>query len=116
VAAARRVDFRACWPPAAGWRLDEVALGHDDLAFLQYTGGTTGVAKGAMLSHGNMVANVLQVAAWIGPGMKDGAETLVIPLPLYHVFALTGALSFFSPAPRPCWWPTRATCRPSSRR
>jgi long-chain acyl-CoA synthetase len=49
-----------------------------------------------MLTHGNMVANVLQVAAWIGPGMKDGAETLVIPLPLYHVFALTGALSFFS--------------------
>jgi long-chain acyl-CoA synthetase len=73
-----------------------VALGHEDLAFLQYTGGTTGVAKGAMLSHGNMVANVLQVAAWIGPGMRDGAETLVIPLPLYHVFALTGALSFFS--------------------
>jgi long-chain acyl-CoA synthetase len=84
------------WPPAAHAGLDEVSLGPDDLAFLQYTGGTTGVAKGAMLSHGNMVANVLQVAAWIGPGMQDGAETLVIPLPLYHVFALTGALSFFS--------------------
>ncbi len=76
--------------------LDEVALKHDDLAFLQYTGGTTGVAKGAMLSHGNMVANVLQVAAWMSPNLKDGEETLVIPLPLYHVFALTGALSFFS--------------------
>jgi long-chain acyl-CoA synthetase len=76
--------------------LDEVALTHDDLAFLQYTGGTTGVAKGAMLSHGNMVANVLQVAAWMSPKLNDGEETLVIPLPLYHVFALTGALSFFS--------------------
>jgi long-chain acyl-CoA synthetase len=75
---------------------DEVTLTHDDLAFLQYTGGTTGVAKGAMLTHGNMVANVLQVAAWMSPNLKDGVETLVIPLPLYHVFALTGCLSFFS--------------------
>ena len=90
------MDFRRVLAKGRGLRLDEPTLGHDDLAFLQYTGGTTGVAKGAMLSHGNMVANVLQVAAWIGPGMKDGAETLVIPLPLYHVFALTGALSFFS--------------------
>jgi long-chain acyl-CoA synthetase len=90
------VDFRQVLAAGRARSFDEVALGHDDLAFLQYTGGTTGVAKGAMLSHGNMVANVLQVAAWIGPGMKDGAETLVIPLPLYHVFALTGALSFFS--------------------
>jgi len=90
------VDFRQVLAAGRARTFDEVTLGHDDLAFLQYTGGTTGVAKGAMLSHGNMVANVLQVAAWIGPGMKDGAETLVIPLPLYHVFALTGALSFFS--------------------
>jgi long-chain acyl-CoA synthetase len=90
------MEFRRVLAKGRGLRLDEPVLGHDDLAFLQYTGGTTGVAKGAMLSHGNMVANVLQVAAWIGPGMKDGAETLVIPLPLYHVFALTGALSFFS--------------------
>ncbi len=90
------VHFRHVLAAGRVLRFDEVALGHDDLAFLQYTGGTTGVAKGAMLSHGNMVANVLQVAAWIGPGMKDGAETLLIPLPLYHVFALTGALSFFS--------------------
>jgi long-chain acyl-CoA synthetase len=76
--------------------LADVPLGPDDLAFLQYTGGTTGVAKGAMLSHGNMVANVLQVAAWMSPNLEDGKETVVIPLPLYHVFALTGALSFFS--------------------
>ena len=79
---------------------DDVALAHGDLAFLQYTGGTTGAAKGAMLSHGNMVANVLQVAAWTGRDLQDGVETLVIPLPLYHVFALTGALAFFSKGSR----------------
>ena len=75
---------------------DEYVIGPDDVAFLQYTGGTTGVAKGAMLTHGNMVANVLQVAAWMSPNLSDGVETVVIPLPLYHVFALTGCLSFFS--------------------
>ena len=76
--------------------LDEPTLTHDDLAFLQYTGGTTGVAKGAMLTHGNMVANVLQVRAWMAPNLRDGEETAIIPLPLYHVFALTASLSFFS--------------------
>jgi long-chain acyl-CoA synthetase len=80
--------------------LDEPTLTHDNLAFLQYTGGTTGVAKGAMLTHGNMVANVMQVEAWMAPNLKDGAETVVIPLPLYHVFALTGCLSFFSKGAR----------------
>lgn len=79
-----------------GQSLAAVPLGHDDLAFLQYTGGTTGVAKGAQLSHGNMVANVLQVGAWMSPNLKEGKETLILPLPMYHVFALTGALSFFS--------------------
>jgi long-chain acyl-CoA synthetase len=66
-----------------------VSLGHDDIAFLQYTGGTTGVAKGAMLAHGNMVANVLQSAAWIGGNVRRGADTLITALPLYHIFALT---------------------------
>jgi len=74
----------------------DAKLAHDDLAFLQYTGGTTGVAKGTMLTHGNMVANVLQVAAWMSPNLQEGKETIVIPLPLYHIFALTGCLSFFS--------------------
>jgi long-chain acyl-CoA synthetase len=74
----------------------DAKLAHDDLAFLQYTGGTTGVAKGTMLTHGNMVANVLQVAAWMSPNLEEGKETVVIPLPLYHIFALTGCLSFFS--------------------
>jgi long-chain acyl-CoA synthetase len=76
--------------------LDEVTLSHADLAFLQYTGGTTGVAKGAMLTHRNMVANVLQVGAWMSPKVLEGKGSVVIPLPLYHVFALTAALSFFS--------------------
>ena len=66
-----------------------VALGHDDLACLQYTGGTTGVAKGAMLSHGNLVANVCQAHAWVRPHVTEGDECIVTALPLYHIFALT---------------------------
>ncbi|AWB67918.1 long-chain-fatty-acid--CoA ligase [Saccharobesus litoralis] len=67
-----------------------------DLAFLQYTGGTTGVAKGAMLTHRNMVANLEQVSAWLKPGIEFGKETIVTALPLYHIFALTAnALAFY---------------------
>jgi long-chain acyl-CoA synthetase len=69
--------------------LDDVRLTLDDLAFLQYTGGTTGVAKGAMLTHGNLVANLQQVQAWIARDFVEGKEVTVIPLPLYHIFALT---------------------------
>ncbi|HTO49794.1 MAG TPA: AMP-binding protein [Burkholderiales bacterium] len=75
--------------------LDKVALGPDDIAFLQYTGGTTGRAKGAILTHGNLVANVEQTAAWIGGTLKPGEETVVTALPLYHVFALTANLLTF---------------------
>jgi long-chain acyl-CoA synthetase len=60
-----------------------------DIAFLQYTGGTTGLAKGAMLTHRNMVANMLQVKTWIGEKCKPGEEIIVTALPLYHIFALT---------------------------
>ena len=74
--------------------LREVPLAHDDIAFLQYTGGTTGVAKGAVLTHGNMVANLQQVAAWIARDLVEGAEIIVLPLPLYHVYALTSNLVF----------------------
>ena len=70
-------------------RLESARLGHDDLAFLQYTGGTTGVSKGAMLTHGNIVANVQQAAAWMGQLIEYGRETIVTALPLYHIFALT---------------------------
>jgi long-chain acyl-CoA synthetase len=74
--------------------LEEVPLSGDDTAFLQYTGGTTGVAKGAVLSHRNLVANVQQLSAWIAPGLTDGEETAVVPLPLYHVYALTCNLAY----------------------
>jgi len=67
-----------------------------DLAFLQYTGGTTGLSKGAMLSHRNMVANILQVAAWFGDSIDDGEEIVITALPLYHIYALTvNCLVFF---------------------
>lgn len=66
-----------------------VAVGPEDLAFLQYTGGTTGVSKGAMLTHRNIVSNVLQCEAWISPPVQEGRELIVTALPLYHVFALT---------------------------
>jgi long-chain acyl-CoA synthetase len=61
----------------------------EDLAFLQYTGGTTGVAKGAMLTHRNIVANMLQVSEWMKIGLKEGEEICVTALPLYHIFSLT---------------------------
>ncbi|MDP1524354.1 MAG: AMP-binding protein [Rhodocyclaceae bacterium] len=72
-----------------------VPLGPDDIACLQYTGGTTGVAKGAILTHGNLVANVEQTSAWIGMKFKEGEEVIVTPLPLYHIFALTANLLTF---------------------
>ncbi len=71
-------------------------LDHDDLAFLQYTGGTTGVAKGAELTHGNLVSNVLQVATWAEPFFDAKEGTVITPLPLYHIFALTVNLFGFS--------------------
>ena len=69
--------------------LRAVELERDDLAFLQYTGGTTGVSKGAMLTHGNMVANVEQSKAWIGSFFTGDSEAIITALPLYHIFALT---------------------------
>ncbi|WP_273429052.1 AMP-binding protein [Chitinibacter tainanensis] len=76
--------------------LQEPKLTHDDLAFLQYTGGTTGVAKGAMLTHGNIVANMQQAHAWIKPAVKEGEEIIVTALPLYHIFSLTANCMVFS--------------------
>jgi long-chain acyl-CoA synthetase len=70
--------------------LERVPQGHDDIAFLQYTGGTTGVAKGAMLLNRNIVANMLQARAWLRPFLKpDSREIVITPLPLYHIFSLT---------------------------
>lgn len=69
--------------------LPDVCISPDDIAFLQYTGGTTGVAKGAMLTHRNMVANMQQASAWVSKQAKPGKEVIITALPLYHIFALT---------------------------
>ncbi len=83
------VPFRDALRAGAGRALADVPLNHDDLAFLQYTGGTTGVSKGAMLTHGNMVANLQQASAWLSPFSKPAEETVITALPLYHIFSLT---------------------------
>jgi long-chain acyl-CoA synthetase len=83
---------------------ERVPLGPDDIAFLQYTGGTTGIAKGAVLTHSNLVCNILQLGAWFRPALEnaDGealgshGATIVGALPLYHIFALTQTLFFIS--------------------
>ncbi|MBI5255913.1 MAG: AMP-binding protein [Burkholderiales bacterium] len=90
------VEFNATLRAGHSLTLEEVPLTHTDLAFLQYTGGTTGVAKGAMLTHGNMVANLLQLSAWIAHELHEGEEVFVCPLPLYHVYALSSALVFMT--------------------
>jgi long-chain acyl-CoA synthetase len=87
-------EFNAALREGHALTLDEVSLTQADTACLQYTGGTTGVAKGAVLTHGNLVANVQQLAAWLAHDLLDGKEVLICPLPLYHVYALTSSLVF----------------------
>jgi long-chain acyl-CoA synthetase len=105
----RRVSFKQALAQGARQSHNPVACNHDDLAFLQYTGGTTGVAKGAMLTHGNMVANMQQASAWIENAVEDGSEVIITALPLYHIFSLTancltfmkvGALNYLITNPR----------------
>lgn len=83
------LEFRACLERGRHLAPPATQPGPDDLAFLQYTGGTTGVAKGAELTHANMLANTLQLAAWIGELFTPGEEKIITALPLYHIFALT---------------------------
>jgi long-chain acyl-CoA synthetase len=80
---------------SASETIEPVSLGHEDIAFLQYTGGTTGVSKGAMLTHGNLVANVLQSRAWFKQVEIDNT-TYVCALPLYHIFSLTANCLLFT--------------------
>lgn len=107
------VQFKDVLRQAAGMTLQRPTLTHQDLAFLQYTGGTTGTAKGAMLTHRNIIANVLQNEAWISPVLntlpKDKQLIFVCALPLYHIFALTtcgmlgthlGVMNLLIPNPR----------------
>ena len=83
------VPFRSALQQGAQMAYQRPTLTNDDLAFLQYTGGTTGVAKGAMLTHGNMQANLEQTKATYGKLLRPGKEHVVTALPLYHIFALT---------------------------
>lgn len=107
------ITYKAMMSEAGGASFQPATLGHNDIAFLQYTGGTTGVSKGATLSHKNIIANILQNDAWLGSkeGFSGAAEQkiFVCALPLYHIFALTvcsllgtriGAMNLLIPNPR----------------
>jgi long-chain acyl-CoA synthetase len=107
------IRFNSVLTEAASMTLRSIELGHDDIAFLQYTGGTTGLSKGAMLSHRNVIANLMQNEAWLQPALdkepKLESLTFVCALPLYHIFALTicclmgtriGGLNILIPNPR----------------
>jgi len=107
------ISFNAMLAEGARMQLKPVKLGHDDIAFLQYTGGTTGVSKGAVLLHRNVIANVLQNEAWLAPTLetlpKGEPLQFVCALPLYHIYALTvcalmamrlGGMNVLIPNPR----------------
>lgn len=106
------IRFNQMLSAAAGQRFQPATLQPGDVAFLQYTGGTTGVSKGATLLHRNVVANILQNDAWLRPSMsghENEAKVFVCALPLYHIFALTvcsllgtriGAMNVLIPNPR----------------
>ncbi len=83
------VKFNDAMAKGRGLSFTEANPGAEDLAVLQYTGGTTGVAKGAILTHRNLVANMLQAKALMGSNMVDGEEVIICPLPLYHIYAFT---------------------------
>jgi len=83
------IKFNDALSAGARHQLPNIDIRASDIAFLQYTGGTTGVAKGAMLTHRNLVANMQQASAWIGTNIKPGKEIIITALPLYHIFALT---------------------------
>jgi len=88
------VKFNQTLAEGAKFPFKEVAVEHEDIAFLQYTGGTTGLSKGAALTHRNMIANLLQAHVWAGRDLNDGEELVVTALPLYHIFALTANALF----------------------
>lgn len=90
------MDFKECLAKGDGDKFKKVEVRLEDTAFLQYTGGTTGVAKGAILTHKNIVANMVQARAWIKNLITDGKEILITPLPLYHIFSLTANCFIFN--------------------
>jgi long-chain acyl-CoA synthetase len=82
------IDFRELMKPR-GLKPKVAQIKNTDIAFLQYTGGTTGVSKGAVLTHRNVIANMEQMKAWMGEALKPGEEIIITPLPMYHIFSLT---------------------------
>ena len=92
------IPFQTTLKEGAAHTFRPVTLTCEDTALLQYTGGTTGVAKGAILSHGNICANMLQAKEWIKNQLREGKETVIAALPLYHIFALTVNLMIFTNA------------------
>ena len=90
------VTFNEALSAGRSMTMNKPAIGPDDVAFLQYTGGTTGIAKAAMLTHRNIMANVEQSRVWFGVSAEDGrARVMVTALPLYHIFALTCCFFFY---------------------
>ena len=90
------MDFRAAVQAGCKLPLNPVEVGPEDIAFLQYTGGTTGVAKGAMLTHSNVSSNILQAEAWLAGRFSKESGVLITAIPLYHVFALTANCLLFT--------------------
>ena len=82
------LKFSRCLKEAKCWHCLPPSLQNQDIAFLQYTGGTTGTPKAAMLTHRNMLANIEQLTAWVRPILQEGSETMITALPLYHIFSL----------------------------
>lgn len=89
------VSFRHALALGRGHAWEPLDIGPEDIAFLQYTGGTTGVPKGAMLTHRNLAANLQQAHAWLRNVLEEGEEIVITPLPLYHIFALTANCLIF---------------------
>ena len=88
------IPFRKALARGARSTFAPVQVTGEDVAFLQYTGGTTGVSKGEMLTHRNIIANVEQTGTWVASSLKKGVEIAIAPLPMYHIFCLTSTLSF----------------------
>ncbi|MES2217256.1 MAG: AMP-binding protein, partial [Pseudomonadota bacterium] len=86
------IPFRTVLTAGKKLPFNRVSVNSQDIAFLQYTGGTTGISKGAMLTHRNMVANLLQAEAWFQPMFRKGQEIIITALPLYHIYSLTVTL------------------------
>ncbi len=95
---ANAISFKNVLSEGAKLEFTHIAPTHDDIAFLQYTGGTTGVSKGAILTHKNMVANMLQASEWIKNDVILGNEIVITALPLYHIFSLTANCLVFMEA------------------